>query len=354
MLSRLYCDFGVTGAALNWVQSYLQGRSQRVLVGQSCSNETLLTLGVPQGSVLGPLLFTTYISPVGSLIKSFGICHQQYADDTQLFIAIPPASVTDTIGRLEHCLTSLHCWFGHNGMALNPNKSEAIWFSTPQRSRTLQPPATINFSGTSVPVSDAITTLGVTLDKHLLLNSHVAAVSKSCNYHIRALRHIRSSLTEDMAKSVALALVSSRLDYANSLLYGTSDTNINKLQRIQNSLAKLVLKRPHISSSTALHNLHWLPIKQRIDFKISTFTYKLLHTRTPSYLSNLLLPYTPVRSLRSSDRDLLVQPSVSTVIGSRAFSVAAPTIWNKLPITIRQSSSLTSFRRLLKTHLFTV
>jgi hypothetical protein len=154
-----------------------------------------------------------------------------------------------------------------------------------------------------------------------------------------------------MACSIAVALVSSRLDYANSLLYGTSKSNILKLQRIQNHLAKLVTQKYHISSSATLQSLHWLPIKRRIDFKISTLTYKLLHSHVPPYLSSTLHAHNPVRENRSVSLDLLDQPFSSSVIGSRAFHIAAPTVWNKIPVNIRHSPSLLSFRRHLKTHL---
>ena len=136
------------------------------------------------------------------------------------------------------------------------------------------------------------------------------------------------------------------------MLYGTSAANLSKLQRIQNSLAKLVIQQPGITSSMALHDLHWLPIQQRIDFKISTLTYKLLHSGTPYYLSSLLQRYIPTRPLRSANHDLLVEPATSTVIGSRAFSIAATSTWNKLPIGLRHATSLLTFRRLLKAHLF--
>jgi hypothetical protein len=303
---------------------------------------------------LGPLLFTCYISPLGHLINSFGISHQQYADDTQLFISVPPTVKASTIDKLEQCLSALQNWFYLNGLSLNPDKSDAIWFATAQRSRTLVPAASINVAGIAVSVSETITTLGVTLDSQLTLGPHVAAITKSCNYHIRALRHIRSSITDDMAKSIAVSLVSSRLDYANSLLYGTSDSNILRLQRIQNNLAKLVLQNCQTSSLNAIHSLHWLPIKRRVDFKIATLTYKLLQSRVPSYLASTLQPQVNIRDTRSSELELLHQPRITTAIGSRAFHIAAPAVWNKIPLNIRQSPSIISFRRRLKTHLFTV
>ena len=187
----------------------------------------------------------------------------------------------------------------------------------------------------------------------LTFNSHISSVSKSCYYHIRSLRHIRKSLTDDMAKSIAVALVSSRLDYANSLLYGVSKTNIDKLQRIQNSLARLVTQNSFSSSADALYNLHWLPITRRIEFKMATLTYKTLNSGSPSYLASLIQPYHPPRNLRSSDLNLLTQPRTRTALGSRAFRVAAPTIWNSIPVQVRQAPSLESFKRQLKTHLFT-
>ena len=121
-----------------------------------------------------------------------------------------------------------------------------------------------------------------------------------------------------------------------------------------NGLAKLVTQNYHISSSATIQSLHWLPIKHRIDFKISTLTYKLLHSHTPPYLASTLHTSNPVRNLRSGNLDLLHQPFSSSAIGSRAFHVAAPAIWNSIPLNIRHSPSISSFRRHLKTHLFAV
>ena len=127
---------------------------------------------------------------------------------------------------------------------------------------------------------------------------------------------------------------------------------INKLQRIQNTLAKLV-DPSHTRSSDALHTLHWLPVRQRINFKIATLTFKLLQHSSPAYLASLIQPYVPSRALRSHGQQLLAQPHVRTSIGSRAFRAAAPKIWNSLPLLTRLSPSLESFKRALKTHFFT-
>ena len=159
-----------------------------------------------------------------------------------------------------------------------------------------------------------------------------------------------------MAKSVAVSLVGSRLDYANSLLYGTSQGNLHKLQRIQNTFAKLVCPgRTH--SSEALRSQHWLPIKQRIDFQIATLTFKFLNFGSPTYLSCLLKPYLPARALRSLGQRLLATPHAKTCIGYIGPSeslLLQSGLWNALPLHVRSSPSIDVFRRELKTHLFTM
>ena len=149
-------------------------------------------------------------------------------------------------------------------------------------------------------------------------------------HHIRQLRQIRSSL--DLNSSIivlANALVSSKLDYCNSLFYNLPDNSINRLQRVQNSLARAVIpscKRFHHITPT-LTKLHWLPVKKRITFKIATITYKVLQNKQPSYLSDILQLYNPSRDLRSASKRLLATPTpiIKTALGRRSFSYAAPT-----------------------------
>ena len=242
---------------------------------------------IPQGSVLVPILFSLYISPIAQIASSFGLSQQQYADDTRLYIAVTRLNLSFNIHQLELCLSDLHTWFCLNGLALNPNKSETIIFGIRQRVATLPPVSGIDVAGSKVQISSHVNILGVTLDSTLLLNKHVTAVSKVCYFHMRALRHIRNAVTDDSAKSIACALVGSRLDYANFVLIGASTTNVAKLQRIQNALVRIVTRqRGRTGTTQALATLHWLPVKWRTDFKVATLTYKLLSTGQPSYLVN--------------------------------------------------------------------
>ncbi len=226
--------------------------------------------------------------------------------------------------------------------------------STIQHARSSSSPLTdVNVAGCAVPLTDTVKLLGVTIDRHLTFDSHVQNVCRSAFYHIRALRHIRSSLSTDMAKTVASALVNSRLDYANSVLYNTSSGNLSKLQRVQNSLARVVTytkRAEHIHP--VLHHLHWLPINYRINYKVATLAYKVRSTGSPSYLLPLVSDYVPTRNLRSSSQYLLNVPASRTQTARRAFSHSAPTVWNELPVDIRRSESFSSFRTAVRTHYF--
>ena len=124
-----------------------------------------------------------------------------------------------------------------------------------------------------------------------------------------------------MCQTIACSLASSRLDYANSLFVGVSNLELKRLQRIQNSLARVPLRT---CSSVLLHELHWLPVEFRIKFKLACLTYKALSTSTPTYIHALLTPYIPPRCLRSSSTGLLAEPRCRTVMGSRAFHSSSP------------------------------
>ena len=198
--------------------------------------------------------------------------------------------------------------------------------------------------------------LGVTIDSGLTFNEHVDNICKASAYHIRSLRHIRKFIDEDAATSVATALVSASIHYCNSLLYGTAKSNIDKLQRLQNSLARAVMCTGKFGSITpVLAALHWLPISARITYKVALLTRKVLTTQRPGYLSSLIRVNQPTRQLRPSTHRVLCSTAPRTAFASRAFCHAAPAVWNELPNMlnfIHSTVSLSEFKRNLKSFLF--
>ena len=182
---------------------------------------------------------------------------------------------------------------------------------------------------------------------------HINSISKSCYSQIRSLSKIRKYLTEDAAKSLTHAFVTSRLDNMNSLLHNVPDFQIQKLQLIQNHAARIVMKQKKSCHITPfLIKLHWLPVKFRIEYKILLQVYKCLCGGGPEYLMELLQEYCPARPLRSSNKWLLPEPKTKKKYGDRAFSVAGPKLWNTLPDDLKNAPSVDSFKKALKTFYF--
>ncbi|KAL3066517.1 hypothetical protein OYC64_016470 [Pagothenia borchgrevinki] len=173
---------------------------------------------------------------------------------------------------------------------------------------------------------------------------------------VKNIARLRPSLSDSVAQTLIHAFITSRLDYCNGVLSGVHSKTLARLQYVQNSAVRLLTRtKPWQHITPTLIHLHWLPVKSRIHFKTLLLTYKSLHTIAPQYLTDLLHPYTPSRSLRSSDTGLLSIPrSRLRTVGDRAFSVAAPTLWNALPPEIRNAASLDIFKSALKAHLFTL
>ena len=201
----------------------------------------------------------------------------------------------------------------------------------------------------------SVKSLGVTIDDTLSFSQHIDSVCKSSYFHLRALRHIRWSISADTAKSIACATVAGRLDYCNSLLLGVSDASIHKLQRVQNSLARIVVGSKRLYHiKPVLAELHWLPIKYRIQFKVALITFGVLTTEQPQYLHELIRLRNPARQLRSSRLTLLDNKKTNICFADRAFCHAAPTLWNSLPQSVvgDLSISTATFKSRLKTALF--
>jgi len=161
--------------------------------------------------------------------------------------------------------------FLQNALLLNLGKTEAVIFGTRQRLSTLIKPLGVRVAGSTVTFADAVKLLGVSLDSTLTFNQHVTNVVRAYTYHTRALRHIRPLLTVDAAKTTASAIIGAMLDYCNSLLLGASEYYLDRLQRVQNRLARVVL--PFSAGATeARRELHWLPIRERTTYKFATIT----------------------------------------------------------------------------------
>ncbi|KAK2152615.1 hypothetical protein NP493_2436g00005 [Ridgeia piscesae] len=238
---------------------------------------------------------------------------------------------------------------------MNNNKSQAIVI----HSSSLRTPTSltrVNICGQLVETSPVIRDLGFNVDANLTMTSQVANVCRSAYYHLSRIAKIRDSISTTVCKSLIHGLVTSRLDYGNAILHGISDRHMHRLEMVQRSAARIVrqIRRgDRQSMTTILRQLHWLPVRKRIDFRLLVLVHRAIYNGTPEYLAALLRRHTPPRSLRSAGGLLLEVPRVNLErFGRRAFACAGPTLWNKLPRNIRENSNITQFKKQLKTLLF--
>ena len=242
-------------------------------------------------------------------------------------------------------------------LRLNNTKTELIWLGA-ARYVNLCPFGPQLVAGALITPSATVRDLGVMVDSNLSLKAHVHHVASVCHFHIRQLRLVRRSLTTEAAHSLVRALVHSRLDYCNGILANAPLGLVNCLQSVLRSAARLVLRLPPRASVTQLmrDQLHWLPMQQRVVFKLCTMAFKCIHGVAPAYLSRMCTGVAAVEArsrLRSAASGHLVVPETRmSSVGRRGFYYASPTAWNSLPAALTTVNSLETFKNRLKTFLF--
>lgn len=357
LIARLKNDLGIEGDALSWLISYLSDRSQRISINGGTSRKFPIVYGVPQGSCLGPLLFTVYTRKLFQVVKKHLPKVHCYADDTQLYLSFCPSSSVNAevaVESMNECIADIRNWMISDKLMLNDDKTEFVLIGTRQQL------AKVNIDSISVGSYDVspgsvVRNLGSWFDSKLTMSTHISKVCASSFYHLHNIKRIRKYLSVEATQTLVHALITSCVDYCNSLLFGLPDCQLNKLQRVLNVSARLIYKSPRFCHITPiLCDLHWLPIRYRINFKIILLTFKAIHGLAPKYISDLVVIKSSTHNLRSADSLLLSVPHIKTkkTLGDRAFTIAAPKLWNSLPVELRQINSIFAFKRQLKTYLF--
>ena len=239
---------------------------------------------------------------------------------------------------------------------MNDDKTEFLVIGTkPQLSKVNIDNLTIG--DCSIERHSPVKNLGIWFDSHMSMNHHITKTCSAAFYHLYNIRRIRKFLSRQTTETLIHAFISSRIDYcSNSLLYGLPKYQLDKLQRIQNAAARLVWQESKYCHITPLlRSLHWLPVRHRIDFKILLLTYKAIMGLAPIYIKELVTVKQQGKySLRSNSGLLLQPPSFksSVTLGDRSFAVAAPKLWNSLPLSVRNRASFATFKKSVKTFLF--
>lgn len=347
LLNILENDIGIKGIALAWLKSFLTGRTQRVKIENSLSDSLPVLFGVPQGSVLGPVLFNIYASSLSLVIKNLGFNTSGYADDNNASNTFSLSFQYNIITeKLPNLVTQIHEWMNSFFLKMNPDKTEIIMF-LPQHLKDVH---TINGcifpDGTCIRFSNFVKSLGFTLDRHLNMDVHVNSLVSHCFKLLSDIGKIRKLLSEKDTTLLVHAVISSRLDYCNSLLYGANQEHIKKLQKVQNAAARLIsMRKKHESVSDVLVNLHWLRVEARIIFKLLVLVYKCITNVAPVCIIELI-------DVKDATRRILAYKYFLSSYARKSFSYMAPKLWNNLPDNLRFSPTLDKFKSQLKYLLF--
>ena len=302
--------------------------------------------------MLGPLLFVLYTADLERIIEVHGLLHHCYADDTQLYFFCEPSQTAELKQRVLLCIEQISEWMTSNRLKLNPSKTEFVWCTTLRR-RHLLDGSTFNIGDSEVNPADTVRNLGVQFDSCLTMTAHVSQLVRGCFYQLRRIKTIRRFVPTSTAVILVNSFIVSRVDYCNSVLAGLPACQLERIQSVLNSAARIIYGRTPSDHVTDLlrDNLHWLRVPQRITYKLCLLTYKSLLNLMPDYISEFCIRVADSR-LRSSSRGLLQVPRSNTMFGERSFAVSGPTAWNSLPDHVKHASSLEGFKSRLKTYLF--
>ena len=348
LLNILSNEIGLRGTVLKWFKSFLTGRSQRIRLGQTISSEFTIMFGVPQGSVLGPVLFNIYIRSIYYTVKKCGFNIFGYADDHQVYKSFYPTSQKSVLSQdLKDCFQVIQKWMMKYFLQLNTTKTQIIVFGLPNVLKQITIGGCNLSIGNCIRFVSIVKNLGFIMDSNLNMRRQIMKTKKTCFHTIRNICKIRFLLNTDQLKLIVNSLVVSCIDYCNALYIGLNDSDVKHLQLIQNSAAKAIFgkyKYDHIEDD--LKSLHWLDIRKRIVFKVSLLIFKILNGTSPKYLQEL------ISYAHNGHTVSLDVPRMNTNYGGRAFSHIGPKIWNKLPQSVTQNYDISVFKSMLKTFLF--
>ena len=346
LLDKLYA-IGLSTNSLLFFNNFFHFRSQCVSFQGSLSEFKINDKGVPQGSSLGPLLFSIFINDLPQICLDSQI--HLYADDTVLY------SSSSDILQIQHSLQSdfnlVQIWFSSNKLLLNKKKSYSMLFCT-QPDHLLSSNWSISLlDGTTIEKIEEFKYLGLWLDSQLSFKPHINAITKKIFGCLKSLYRSVDCFSQEVRKRLIMQLILPILDYADVIYGNTFETNLRPLNVLHNSLCRFVLRCPYITHHCLMYeSLNWLAPNSRRQFHWSILTFKCIHLNFPSYLKQLLIPLTSQYSLRHMDHLFLVKPRIRKEIGRRAFKFKAPSDWNNLASSLRSITSFHIFKSSLVLH----
>ena len=342
LLSKLQ-NLDFSQGALDWFQSYLSNRQQCVRIGDAVSKVLPLEFGVPQGSILGPVLFTICVNDLLSVPKR--CLSASYVDDCKLYLSFSPAELPTSILALNEDLTRISQWCCKNSLLINPDKTKVLAVGLPQLLKKLSSFSITLFDKEITPVP-VVKDLGVLLDTRLSYNQHITEIASKCLFKLYQINRIKHLLDRKTLLLVINSFVFSKLQYCSTVWSNTSSSNIDKLQKVQNFAGRIILglrKYDHISDG--LRSLKWLPIREKLILNDATMMHKCINKLVPDYLADMFKSRSQVHNRQTRSSGALDIPLCRLSTGQRSFAFRGAKLWNSLNDNIKSLKCPRNFRR---------
>ena len=358
LIFKLLHHFGISGTVLQWLESYLKGRSFCIRIRNINGKKCLLIYGVPQGTVLGPLLFILYIHDIVSIGDKHGVLIDLYADDSQWYFSFSPLDErSEAIEKMQNCIADLKLWMEDNYLKVNFDKTDVLFLGDPSYCSVFNNGLNCVIQGEEFcyNLNAHVKSLGVYLDSSLTMKNMINECVKQCYFHLKKLGGIKKYLDNDLKLTMVQSYVLSRFDFCNSLYSNVSVSLLKKLQRLLNACIRFIYGLPiRDKNITNYHKLsHILPAKYRIMFKLCLMAFKIFNNLSPDYLKDTVHVKLPnidgsTRLLRST----LDFYKVELPKHNNTYEYTMAEHWNNLPINIRSCTNVEIFKKSLKTHYF--
>ena len=333
-----------------WFRDYLCDRIQSVKIDSIISSSRHIKYGVPQGSILGPILFLVYVNDMSQMLNKYFLV--QYADDTQIVISGKVHELNDLIERGEKALSDAKKYFQEIGLNVNEQKTQCIFIRSRQLLSQVPADIRIHFDETDIIPSKKVKNLGVYIDQYLLFDDHISHITRKVNGILIALNRIKDRLDKTSRVTIVVSLSMSIINYCMKVWGMTTKEQIERVQKLQNFAARVahgnVKKYEHITP--IIKELEWLKIENKIEYDISIFVYKICNNLLPEWLFSFpAVREINTRSTRQSSK--LFVPRTRTDMGAKAITVKGPSVWNTIPDNIQNQPSLKILKDKLKGYL---
>lgn len=329
---------GINGIVLNWIENYLTGRKQSVTMRSTASDIKTVTAGVPQGSVLGPLLFLIYINDITENLLSIA---RLFADDSSL--SVTTSNVEDLEGIINHDLLMISNWSKQWLVNFNPNKTEAMIFTL----RQLDNPINLMFDNTPVIFVNDHKHIGLTLSNNGKWHTHVNNIIESTSKVLGIMRHLKFKIGRKALNQIYVSYMRPILEYASVVWDGCEEYERNSIEKIQNEAARIVTG---LTRSVSLDNLSrevgWQLLSARRKAQKLSIMYRASKNQLPSYVSNLIPPLVNnITGYNLRNQNDINIPNTRLEIYKRSFIPSATQLWNNTDPLIRQVDTIRQFKR---------